>query len=815
MNDSRDDRTPDFESGGVQDLNLSEVPTELAILPLRDTILFPHAILPLAVARESSVALVHEAVRERKVIGVVTQRDPTVDEPVESDLYRVGTLTHIHKMFKFPDGSLRLVVQGVQRFRVTQVTQYKPFLKANIELLGDVVRPEHEIEVQALAQNAQGLFQRVVELSPTLSDELQGLAANIQDPSRLADFIAGSLQSLSTPQKQELLEVLDVRTRLDRLNKVLMKDLEVLEVGNKIQSQVKTELQKNQREYYLREQMKAIQKELGDGDDQQREYNELREKIEKAGMPEDVKKEALRELDRLSKMSPAAAEYTVARTYLDWLVALPWNKRTEAEIDLKKAKEVLDNDHYDLEKVKERILEYLAVRRMKPDIKGPILCFVGPPGVGKTSLGKSIASAMGRKFHRLSLGGMRDEAEIRGHRRTYIGALPGQIIQGLRRAESKNPVFMLDEVDKIGADFRGDPASALLEVLDPEQNNTFKDHYIDLPFDLSEVLFITTANILDTVPPALKDRMEVIRLAGYIEEEKLHIARRHLIPRQLENHGMATEYVGFDDEALTKLIREYTREAGLRNLEREIASIIRKVARKRAEGQTDRVVVNPERVEEFLGAPYFMREEMEERTLIPGVAIGLSWTAAGGEVLYIEATQMWGKKGLNLTGQLGDVMKESAQAALSWVRAHARQLGVEESFFERVDLHLHVPEGAIPKDGPSAGITLATALVSLLTNRPVRPRVAMTGEMTLSGRVLPVGGIKEKVLAAHRLGVKEVLLPKRNEKAVKEDIPENVRNDLKIHLVSSIEEVLELALTPGDPYEGVREKGLWQLRLSN
>jgi ATP-dependent Lon protease len=814
MSETKDDRAPDFESGGVHEVNLSDVPRELAILPLRDTILFPHAILPLAVARESSVALVHEAVRDRKVIGVVTQRDPTIDDPVESDLYRVGTLTHIHKMFKFPDGSLRLVVQGIQRFSLLGVTQYRPFIKAGLELLKDVVPPAQEVEARALAQSVQGLFQRVVELSPTLSDELQTLAANIQDPARLADFIAGSLPSLNTPQKQEFLEILDVRARLDRINKVLVKDLEVLEVGSKIQSQVKSELQKNQREYYLREQMKAIQKELGDGDDQQREYSELREKVEKAGMPEEIKKEALRELDRLTKMSQAAAEYTVARTYLDWLVALPWSRRTEAEIDLARAKEVLDNDHYDLEKVKDRILEYLAVRKMKPDLKGPILCFVGPPGVGKTSLGKSIASALGRKFVRISLGGMRDEAEIRGHRRTYIGALPGQIIQGLRRADSKNPVFILDEVDKIGLDFRGDPSAALLEVLDPEQNNTFKDHYIDLPFDLSEVLFITTANILDTVPPALKDRMEVIRLAGYIEEEKLHIARRHIIPRQLENHGMTAETVAFGDEALTKLIREYTREAGLRNLEREIASIIRKVARKKAEGSPETVAVTPERVEEFLGAPYFMREEMDERTLIPGVALGLSWTAAGGEVLYIEASQMFGKKGLTLTGQLGDVMKESAQAALSWVRAHARQLGIEDSFFERVDLHLHVPEGAIPKDGPSAGITLVTAIVSLLTGRPVRPRVAMTGEMTLSGRVLPVGGIKEKVLAAHRLGVKEVLLPKRNEKAVKEDIPENVRTDLKVTLVSSIEEVLERALTPG-PFESIRDKDRWQLRLSN
>jgi ATP-dependent Lon protease len=815
MSEPKDDRAPDFESAGVQEVDLKEVPSELGLLPLRDTLLFPHAILPLAVARESSVALVNDAVRERKVIGVVTQRDPSVDDPVESDLFRIGTLTHIHKMFKFPDGSLRLVVQGVQRFRLTQITQYRPFIKARIELLQDHVPLEQEIEVKALAQSAQGLFQRVVELSPTLSDELQALAANINDPARLADFVAASLSSLSTAQKQEVLETLDVKARLERLNKVLVKDLEVLEVGNKIQSQVKTELQKNQREYYLREQMKAIQKELGEGDDQQREQTELRDKVEAAGMPEDAKKEALRELDRLSKMSPAAAEYTVTRTYLDWLIALPWSKRTEVEIDLFKAKEVLDNDHYDLEKVKERILEYLAVRKMKPDIKGPILCFVGPPGVGKTSLGKSIASSMGRKFHRLSLGGMRDEAEIRGHRRTYIGALPGQIIQGLRRAESKNPVFMLDEVDKLGADFRGDPASALLEVLDPEQNNTFKDHYIDLPFDLSEVLFICTANVLDTIPPALRDRMEVIRLAGYIEEEKVHIARRHLIPRQIDNHGMTAEQLAFGDEALTKLIREYTREAGLRNLEREIASIIRKVARKRAEGSTETVAITPEKVEEFLGAPYFMKEELEERTMIPGVALGLSWSAAGGDVLFIEASQMWGQKGLTLTGQLGDVMKESAQAAVSWVRAHARQLGVEDSFFERVDLHLHVPEGAIPKDGPSAGVTLVTALVSLLTGRPVRPRVAMTGEVSLSGRVLPVGGIKEKVLAAHRMGVKEVLLPKRNEKAVKEDIPQNVQNDLKITLVSSIEEVLELALMPGEATGTVPSQNRWHLRMSN
>src|SRR6187549_733113 len=664
------DRSPDFDSGGMAEVDLAEVPGELAILPLRDTILFPHAILPLAVARESSVALVNDAVKERKVIGVVTQRDPAVDDPVDSDLYRVGTLTHIHKMFKFPDGSLRLVVQGVQRFRLIQIHQYRPFLKASIELLTEVVPAEQEIEVKALAQSAQGLFQRVVELSPTLSDELQTLAANIQEPSRLADFVAASLPSLTTPQKQEMLETLDVRARLERLNKVLVKDLEVLEVGNKIQSQVKTELQKNQREYYLREQMKAIQKELGEGDDQQREFNELREKIEAAGMPEDIKKEAVRELDRLSKMSPAAAEYTVTRTYLDWLVALPWNKRTESEIDLKKAKEVLDNDHYDLEKVKERILEYLAVRKMKPDIKGPILCFVGPPGVGKTSLGKSIASAMGRKFHRISLGGMRDEAEIRGHRRTYIGALPGQIIQGLRRAESKNPVFMLDEVDKLGADFRGDPSSALLEVLAPEQNNSFKDHYLDVAFDLSEIMFVATANIMDPVPPALRDRLEVLELPGYTREEKLSISKQFLIPKQLEEHGLSNERVVFEDTAVAEVIDSYTREAGVRNLEREAANVIRAIAVLVAEGKAQpQEKVSTERVAEFLG-PAKHISEVAERTAEPGVATGLAWTPVGGDILFIEATKMNGKGQLVLTGQLGDVMKESAQAALSFIRSN-------------------------------------------------------------------------------------------------------------------------------------------------
>src|SRR5215468_8586055 len=773
------------EDVSIGDRPLS-IPSELPILPLRDTVLFPNSFMPLAVARESSVRLIDDAIANGKLIAVFTQRDASIDEPGQADLHVIGTATHIHKMFKLPDGSLRLIVQGLARLRLEEVVATQPYLRARVHAAAEDSNEGDRLEIDALARNIKTNFQQVVSLSPLLSDDLQTLATNITEPGRLADFIASSLSTISTAVKQEVLETLDIRARMDNLNRILIKELEVLELGSKIQSQVQSEVGKNQREYFLREQMKAIQKELGEGDEQTKEIEELQQKIEAAGMPEGVKKEALRELDRLSKMPVAAAEYTVSRTYLDWLVALPWNKRTDEVIDLAKTKGVLDADHSGLERAKDRIIEYLAVRKLNPEVKGPILCFAGPPGVGKTSLAKSIATSLGRKFVRVSLGGMRDEAEIRGHRRTYIGALPGQIIQGLRRADSKNPVFILDEVDKIGADFRGDPASALLEVLDPEQNNTFKDHYIDLPFDLSETLFITTANILDTVPPALRDRMEVIRLAGYTEEDKLHIARRHIIPRQLDNHGLSAEQVAFGDDALIKMIREYTREAGLRNLEREVASIIRKVARKKAEGAGETVAVTPEKVEEFLGAPYFMREEMDERTMIPGVSLGLSWTAAGGETLYIEASQMFGKKGLTLTGQLGDVMKESAQAALTWVRSHAKQLGIEDSFFERVDLHLHVPEGAIPKDGPSAGVTLTTALVSQLTGRPVRPRVAMTGEITLSGRVLPVGGIKEKVLAAHRMGIKEVILPKRNEKAVKEDIPENVREEMKVHLVSSI-----------------------------
>ena len=699
-------------------------------------------------------------------------------------------------MFKLPDGSLRLIVQGLTRVRLDKLLQTSPYLRGAVSLADEVLRDEDLLEIDALQRNIKSNFQQVVSLSPLLSDDLQALAGNITDPGKLADFIASSLTTIGTPVKQDVLETLDIRARMDSLNRLLIKELEVLELGSKIQSQVQSEVGKNQREYFLREQMKAIQKELGEGDEQAKEIDELRDKLDAAGLPDPVRKEAIRELDRLSKMPVAAAEYTVSRTYLDWIIALPWSKRTEDSIDLKKTKDVLDADHSGLEKVKDRVIEYLAVRKLNPNVKGPILCFLGPPGVGKTSLAKSIANSLGRKFVRVSLGGMRDEAEIRGHRRTYIGALPGQVIQGLRRAESKNPVFILDEIDKLGSDFRGDPASALLEVLDPEQNNTFRDHYLDVPFDLSEVLFLTTANVLDPVPPPLRDRMEVLELAGYTEEEKLKIATEHLVAKQIVNHGLTAEQVEFSEAAIRAVIRGYTREAGVRNLERELGALCRKVARRRAEGDEAKVAITPDAVVEMLGAPTFLDEEIENRTKDPGVAVGLAWTPAGGEVLFIEASRMQGGGSLTLTGQLGDVMKESGRTALSWFRSHASRYGVDPSFYKDSEIHLHVPSGAIPKDGPSAGVTMVTALASQLTGRPVRGDIAMTGEITLSGRVLPVGGIKEKVLAARRHGITEVILPRQNEKHIKEDLTDDLRRELTIHYVIHIEEVLALALLP-------------------
>jgi ATP-dependent Lon protease len=773
------------------------IPAELPVLPLRDTVLFPHSFMPLAVAREASVRLVADAMAGSRLIGVFTQRDATVEVPTETDLYRVGTATRIHKMFKLPDGSLRLIVQGLARLALGRVNSNHPYLRAEVEEAVEVERVEDRLEIDALQRNIRTNFQKVVSMSPLLSDDLQTLAQNITAPGKLADFVASSLSTLTTPVRQEILDQVDVRARMDLLNRVLIKELEVLELGSRIQSQVQSEVGKNQREYFLREQLKAIQRELGEDDEQAKEIEELRAKIEAVGMPEPVKKEALRELERLARMPAAAAEFTVSRTYLDWLVALPWALRTDEVIDLRRTKAQLDADHADLEKAKDRILEYLAVRKLNPEVKGPILCFVGPPGVGKTSLARSIAVSLGRKFVRVSLGGMRDEAEIRGHRRTYIGALPGQVIQGLRRAESKNPVFILDEIDKLGTDFRGDPASALLEVLDPEQNSTFRDHYLDVPFDLSEVLFITTANVLDPVPPALRDRMEVLELAGYTEEEKLQIAREHLVGKQVKNHGLTAEQITFTDDALRTIVRGYTREAGVRNLEREIGSLCRKVARRRAEGDESAVAVSPAVVQAMLGAPRFEDEEIEERTAKPGVAIGVAWTPTGGEILFVEASRMQGTGALTLTGHLGDVMKESARAALTWVRRHASAFGISRDFYKDAEVHFHVPSGAIPKDGPSAGVTMVVALVSALTGRPVRGDIAMTGEITLSGRVLPVGGIKEKVLAARRHGVVQVILPRQNEKNVQEDISEELRRELKIYLVSTIDEVLALALTPG------------------
>src|SRR5215831_18930361 len=707
---------------GERDDKELNIPDVVGILPLRGTVVLPQVVIPLAVGRPSSVRLVQDALQGSRIVGAVMQRDPAAEDARAAELHSIGTVILIHKALKQPDGTLRLIVQGLGRFRICDVVQEAPFLRARIQRLDDETSSTATLEVEALARTATGLFQKVVSLSPTLPDELANVLGAADGPGAVADLIAGSLPTLPTSLRQELLETVSVAERLQRLVVALTKEVEVLELGSKIQSEAQSEMSKTQREYYLREQMKAIQKELGDADDRTQEIDALRQKIETAGMTEEAKKEALRELDRLEKMPPAAAEYTVARTYIDWLVSMPWQQETADNVDIAPARTILDEDHEGLEKIKERILEYLAVKKIRPSGKDPILCFVGPPGVGKTSLGRSIARALGRKFHRISLGGMRDEAEIRGHRRTYIGALPGQIIQGLRRAESKNPVLMLDEIDKLGMDFRGDPASALLEVLDPEQNVGFRDHYLDVAFDLSRVLFITTANVLDPVPPALRDRMEIIEIAGYTEEEKIHIARKHLVPKQATDHGLTEAEIRWTDAALRLLARGYTREAGLRNLEREIAAISRKVAKRRVEGHAEPVEVTEDVVGALLGAPRYQQEEIEERTRVPGVSVGMAWTPSGGDILFIEATRMKGSKTLMLTGQLGEVMKESAQAALSWARSHAAELGIRSDFWDGSDIHVHIPAGGIPKDGPSAGVTMVTALSSLMGQRPVKPR---------------------------------------------------------------------------------------------
>jgi ATP-dependent Lon protease len=767
------------------------VPTELPILPLRGVVIFPSAIVPLLISRGSSLKLVEDCLKGDRILGLAAQKNAEDENPAPGALFSRGSAGRILKMLKYPDGSMRILVQGIQRIEIRDYIQQDPYLRARIVPLHDSVQPSRDLD--ALQAHVVSQFSKFVSMVPYLPDELQGVVMNIKDPGRVADLIASQL-NISSDEKQDLLNVLDIRTRLEKLSTILTREVELVELGHKIQSQVQTELNKNQKEFYLRQQMRAIQKELGEGDSRSNEIEELKKKIEEAKMPEEARKAADNELERLRIIPPESAEHSMVRTYLEWLANLPWSISTEDHLDIPHARQVLDEDHYDLEKIKDRILEYLAVRKLRQDPKGPILCFVGPPGVGKTSLGRSIARAIGRKFARISLGGVRDEAEIRGHRRTYIGSLPGRIIQSLRTAGSNNPLFMLDEIDKLGMDFRGDPSSALLEVLDPEQNFSFQDHYLDVPFDLSKVMFITTANYLEPVPPALKDRMEVIELAGYTDEEKLEIAKRHLIPKQIRENGLTPEHISFEDAAILLVARSYTHEAGVRNLERELGRVCRKVARAVTEGHTGLTAITPAKVHELLGPEKFF-SEVAERTMEPGVAIGLAWTPNGGDILFIEATRMAGKKGLTLTGHLGDVMKESAQAALSYIRSRADRLGIPADFFENCDLHIHVPAGAIPKDGPSAGITMATALASLLTGRPIRSHLAMTGEMTLRGRVMPIGGVKEKVLAARRAGVTTIILPQRNEKDL-EDVPANVQQELQFHFVETIDEVLDIALEP-------------------
>jgi ATP-dependent Lon protease len=790
------------------------IPEELPILPLRGVVAYPQAIIPLIVGQQRSIRLVDAAVASGTLIGLVASHDPDNELPNPEEIYHVGTAATIQRMMRAPDGGVRILVQGLERIRIAEYTKTKPYLVARVEMAPETM--EESIEVEALMRNVVDQFRALSELAPGIPDELLALILTIDDPLRLAYAIATYMR-IDLEKAQQLLEMDGAGEKLRLLMTLLGKEIEVLELGRKIQDDAQSEMGKVQREYFLREQLKAIQRELGEADEQQVEVEEFRRKIEEAKMPEEAEKEARRELDRLSSLPTAAAEYGIIRTYLDWLVSLPWSASTEDNLDISNARQVLDEDHYDLEDIKERILEYLAVRKLRKERaseraeeeshdairrerEGVILCFVGPPGVGKTSLGASIARALGRKFVRMSLGGLRDEAEIRGHRRTYIGAMPGRIVEALRRVATKNPVFMLDEVDKIGMDFRGDPTSALLEVLDPEQNTTFRDHYLDVPFDLSEVMFITTANMLEPVPGPLRDRMEILQLSGYTDTEKVRIAQEYLVPRQIRENGLRPEEVSFTDEALQAIINDYTREAGVRNLEREIGAVCRKVVTRVAEDQVAALTIEPDTVREFLGKPKFYgMTEIRERTDVPGVATGLAWTPVGGEVLFVEASCMPGSKGLTLTGQLGEVMQESARAALTFVRSRSEELGADERWFDQRDIHIHVPAGAVPKDGPSAGVTMATALASMLSGRPVRSELAMTGEVTLHGRVLPVGGIKEKVLAAHRSGIRIVILPRRNEKDL-DDVPEEARKEMTFVLVDDVDEVFETAL------EAVREE---------
>ena len=768
-----------------------EVPDSLPVLPVRDIVVFPYMILPLFVGREISIKAIEHSLSGNKMVLLLTQRDLNIENPTPEDLYTTGTVALIMRMLKLPDGRVKILVQGLNKARALSFLQAEPFFKANIEKIEDMKLDELTIEHEAQIRNVKEQLEKVASLGKAILPDIIGVVENIDDPGRLADLIASNL-GLKTEQAQEVLEIKEPMQRLKRVGEILSRETELLTVQQKIQSEARGEIDKTQREYFLREQLKAIQKELGDIDERAEEIREFRKKIEDAKMPEKVLKEAEKQLKRLEKMHPDSAESATVRTYLDWLVELPWSIATKDKLDIKAADKVLNEDHYDLEKVKERILEYLSVRKLKEKMKGPILCFIGPPGVGKTSLGRSIARALGREFARMSLGGMRDEAEIRGHRRTYVGALPGRIIQGIKTAGTNNPVFMLDEIDKIGMDFRGDPSSALLEVLDPEQNNSFADHYLAVPFDLSNVMFITTGNLIDTIPSPLRDRMETIYLSGYTTEEKFGIARHYLIPKQLEEHGISDTILQIKDSGLFTIISQYTREAGVRNLEREIANLCRKVAKRIAEGQDKTFAIRAQNIHKYLGVPKFLPEEEMEKDEV-GVATGLAWTESGGDIIYVEATTMKGKGNLTLTGQLGDVMKESAQAALSYVRSRAKNLGIRDEIFSKTDLHIHVPAGAIPKDGPSAGITMATSIASALTGRAVSKSIAMTGEVTLRGRVLPIGGLKEKTLAAKRMGIKKVIMPKRNKKDL-EDIPKYVKKDMEFIFAETMDDVLKVAL---------------------